>query len=206
MRLLLFLFALLLTASALQAQTIRQRSTTSGFNVGLQGHLLGWSSDYFRFLDENAGSGGGVTLRMGYGFTQHLEAFGQFDRTGMNVGQLDAASFRFSHLTGGVRYNISATTHAFRPFLELGYAHRSAMVRQVVNGNGYNDINFRGGAVHLGGGLNYFVALPVALSLSGSFQTGGKAAVSVDSFDTGDRADVSTFRVSLGVILFPGEF
>lgn len=201
----LFLFCLLISLT-LQAQTIRQRSTTEGFNLGLQGHLLGWSSDYFRFLDENAGSGGGVTLRVGYGFSQHLEVFGQYDRTGMNVSDLDAESFRFSHLTGGVRYNFSATTHAFRPFVELGYTHRSGLVSQVVNGNTYSDINFRGGAAHLGAGINYFVALPVAISLSGSFQTGGKPLVSVDSFDTGDRADVSTFRVSLGVLIFPGEF
>ncbi|MBC7891100.1 MAG: hypothetical protein H7Y12_02705, partial [Sphingobacteriaceae bacterium] len=132
--------------------------------------------------------------------------FAQYDYTGMNIKELDAGSFRFSHLTGGLRLNLSATTHALRPFAELGYTYRTGQVNEVINGSRYDDIIFKGGAFHLGGGLNYFVSLPVALTLNGSLQVGSKSAVSVTGISSGEKADIGTFRISAGVIFFLSEF
>lgn len=200
----LFVYLVLLAIPSV-GQTLRQRSTTEGLSLGIQGNILSWASDYFQYLDENSGSGSGFGVRVGYGFTQRLEAFGQYDMSYMELEQLDAESFKISSLTGGLRFNFRATTRPLRPFLELGYARRTGQIDQVINGNTYDNIQFRGGALHVGGGLNYYVALPLALSLNAAFQGGGKSGIQVNGFDSSDRADVTTLRVSLGLILYLSE-
>jgi hypothetical protein len=47
--------------------------------------------------------------------------------------------------------------------------------------------------------------LPIALSVSGSVQIGGKSPIQLNGIDTGDKADVTGVRVSLGVVLFLSE-
>ena len=188
------------------SQTIRQRSTTEGFSIGLQGHSMGWSSDYFQFLDENSGNGAGIGGRVAYGFTQRLEAFALYDWTSLKSEPIAANSFQFTHTTLGARFNFSATTHALRPFAEVGYVYQQGKADGILDNNGLrNNLLFKGGALHLGGGLNYFVALPIAITLNGSLQTGAKSPVSINGLDTGDKADVSTFRISAGVILYLSE-
>ncbi|WP_345266749.1 outer membrane beta-barrel protein [Nibrella viscosa] len=200
----LIAYTLLATAPS-YGQTLRQRSTTEGLSLGIQGNVLSWSSDYFQYLDEQAGSGSGFGVRVGYGFTQRLEAFGQYDISFMSLDQLDAEAFRISSLTGGLRFNFRATTRPLRPYVELGYARRTGKLDQVVNGNSYDNLLFKGGALHVGGGLSYYVALPLAITLNGAFQGGGKSAIQVNGFDSSNRADVTTFRVSLGLILYLSE-
>ncbi|WP_020600756.1 outer membrane beta-barrel protein [Spirosoma panaciterrae] len=196
----------LLSSGTLWAQTIRQRSTTEGLSLGLQGHYMGWSSDYFQFLDENAGSGPGIGGRVGYGLNQRYEVFGQYDYTSLNSDKIAGKSFHFSHLTGGVRFNFSATTRALRPYAELGYVYQTGKADQVLNVSGGRDnLIFKGGALHVGAGLQYFVALPVAITLNGSFQTLGKYPVSLNGFDLNQKADVTSFRISAGVAVYLSE-
>ncbi|GAB4033567.1 porin family protein [Spirosoma gilvum] len=207
LRFTIFLFGVsLLSSGMLQAQTIRQQSTTEGLSLSLQGHYMGWSSDYFQFLDENSGSGPGIGERIGYGLNQRYELFGQYDFTSLNPDKIAGKSFHFSHLTGGVRFNFSATTRALRPYAELGYVYQTGKADQVLNGNGGRDnLIFKGGALHVGAGLQYFVALPVAITLNGSFQTLGKYPVSVNGFDLNQKADVTSFRISAGVAVYLSE-
>lgn len=204
-----FLFvsiSLLLVSTKSLAQTIRQRSTTEGLNLGIQGHYMGWSSDYFQFLDERSGSGPGIGGRVGYGFNQRFEVFAQYDFTSLNSTNIAAQSFHFTHTTAGVRFNFSATTHALRPYAEVGYAYQTGKADQVLNSNGGRDnLIFKGGSLHVGAGINYFVALPVAISLNGSLQAGAKSPVSINGFSTTDKADVAAFRISLGVLVFLSE-
>ncbi|MBD2700453.1 outer membrane beta-barrel protein [Spirosoma sp. BT702] len=195
-----------LLSTATWAQTIRQQSTTEGFSLGLSGHYLGWSSDYFQFLDENSGGGPGFGVRAGYGFTQRYEVFAQYDQSILNADNIQAKAFQFSHVTGGLRFNFSATTRALRPFAELGYTYQTGKVDQVLNNAGRRDnIIFKGGALHVGAGLNYFVALPVAITLNGSIQAGAKSPVTFNGVEQTAKADVAAFRISLGVIVYVSE-
>ncbi|GAB3996750.1 hypothetical protein GCM10028807_40100 [Spirosoma daeguense] len=203
---LLTFFATLLVLTNSRAQTIRQRSTTEGLSIGIQGTYMGWSSDYFQFLDENSGSGPGFSGRIGYGFNQRYELFAQYDWTTLNADNIAAKSFDFSHMTGGLRFNFSATTRALRPFAELGYTYQTGKADQVLGYNGARDnLLFKGGALHVGAGLNYFVALPVAITLNASLQAGAKSPVIINGFTSADRADVAAFRLSAGVIFFVSE-
>ncbi|GAB3698369.1 hypothetical protein GCM10027592_23370 [Spirosoma flavus] len=196
----------LLLSTTIHAQTIRQRSTTEGFSLGLSGHYMGWSSDYFQFLDENAGDGPGFGVRAGYGFTQRYEIFAQYNLSTLNSDNIAAKAFQFSHVTGGLRFNFSATTHALRPFAEVGYTYQTGKVDQVLNNAGRRDnLIFKGGALHVGAGLNYFVALPVAITLNGSVQAGAKSPLTLNGIEQTDKADVAAFRISLGVIVYVNE-
>ncbi len=200
------LLAMLLMSAQVKAQAIRQKSTTEGLNLGLHGNYMSWSSDYFQFLDEKAGTGAGFGGRVGYGFSQRYEPFVQYDYVSLNATNIGAQSFSFSHVTAGLRVNFSATTHALRPFAEAGYTYQSGKANQVLNQKGGRDnLIFSGGAGHIGGGVNYFVALPLAITLSGSVQVGGKSPVQINGIDTNEKADVTAVRLSLGVVLFLSE-
>ncbi|WP_198174971.1 outer membrane beta-barrel protein [Spirosoma arboris] len=203
----LFVGISLLVSNTLWGQTIRQRSTTEGLSLGIQGHYMGWSSDHFQFLDENAGSGPGIGGRVGYGFNQRFEVFAQYDFNSLSATKIAAKSFHFTHATGGVRFNFSATTHALRPYAELGYAYQTGKADQVLNVNGGRDnLIFKGGTLHVGAGLNYFVSLPVAITLNGSLQAGAKSPVYVNGINFFDeKADVTAFRISLGVVVYLSE-
>lgn len=188
-------FAVILAANA----QLRQRSNTQGFNAAVQVHALGWSSEYFQYLDENAGSGVGGGIRLGYGITQLIEPYLGLDVTRLGVSNVDAKSFSMMHVDVGVRFNLAGTIHAFRPFLEGGYSFRQGKVNEVINGMVYTDLKFSGGTPHLGGGINYFLKAPISLFARGLFTVGKSSSVFLDDQKTADKSDVTTFRIGLGV-------
>lgn len=198
MKQLLFIFSSVLIINAAQGQ-VRQRSTTQGFNAAVQAHALGWTSEYFQYLDENAGSGSGIGLRIGYGITQLIEPYLAYDWTSMSTSNVDAESFRMSHLDAGLRLNLAGTIHPVRPFVEGGYSFRKGTIKRVINGNTYNDLEFSGGTPHLGGGLSFFPKIPISLFAKGLFTVGKKSKVFLDEGETADKSDVTTFRISFGV-------
>jgi hypothetical protein len=200
---LLLFFVLLGTA---QAQT-RMRSTTEGLSVGIHGHGLGWSSDFFQFLDENAGSGVGGEVRLGYGLNQLYEPFVSYAYTAMPAGPVDAQSFRFSHLDLGLRFNFSATTRRLRPFAEAGYSLVSSRVNEVLlDGGTYGNLAMQGGGIRGALGMQYFVSLPLAITLkAGGTFAGRFRTLTIDDQPTAEKPDFSTFRVSLGLTLFLRE-
>ncbi len=189
---------LIVAACTAQAQ-IRERSNTKGLNVGAGVHFLGWSSDYFSFLDENASSGFGGGIRAGYGITQLIEPYVAADFTSMDLGDVDAKSFSMTHIDFGVRFNFAGTVSKLRPFAEGGYSSRTGTVKHVINGSDYVDVKFKGGTPHAGGGLNYFVKPSFAIFAHGIFTLGKKSDLELNEQSTPDKPDVTTFRLSLGV-------
>ena len=195
----IFLLCSLLITIASQAQ-IRERSNTKGLNAGASFHVLGWTSEYFQYLDENAGSGIGGGLRAGYGITQLIEPYVAIDFTSMGVGDVDAQSFKMTHIDLGVRFNFAGTTSAVRPFVQGGYSSRIGKIDQVVNGNDYSDVKFYGGTPHVGGGLNYFLKPGISLFAQGLFTIGKDSNLELNGTKVDEeKADVTTFRIGVGV-------
>ncbi|MGZ5286938.1 MAG: outer membrane beta-barrel protein [Flavisolibacter sp.] len=192
----IFLFLLMATASMAQ---VRQRSNTKGFNAAVNVHSLGWTSEYFQYLDENAGNGLGGGVRFGYGVTQLIEPYVGFDFTSMNISNVDAQGFKMTHIDFGVRFNLGGTISPFRPFVEGGYSARKGKITQVVNGMSYVDAEFSGGTPHVGGGINYFASRAIAIFARGLFTVGKKSNLSIDGSTQTEKADVTTFRIGLGV-------
>jgi hypothetical protein len=194
-------FVILMLSSFAASAQIQQRSTLKGFNAAFQVHALGWTSDYFQYLDENAPSGIGAGLRVGYGITELIEPYIGFDFTSMGKSDIDAESFKMSHLDVGVRFNFAGTVHRVRPFAEGGYTYLKGTVTQVANNGGYVDLVMSGGKPHLGGGVGFFPKIPVSIFAKGLFTVGKKSSASIDGTDIPDKPDVTTFRISVGVNL-----
>lgn len=192
------LLTFLLLAGITNAQ-VRQRSNTKGFNVAANIHTLGWTSTYFQYMDENAGNGIGGGIRFGYGITQLIEPYIGIDFTSMNISDVDAQGFNMTHIDFGVRFNLGGTISPVRPFVEGGYTARKGKIDQVISGTSYVDAEFSGGTPHVGGGVSYFVNKGVSLFARGLFTVGKKSNLSMDGSGQTEKADVTTFRIGLGV-------
>jgi hypothetical protein len=196
------LFLFILTGAHVHGQgEVRQRSTTKGINAAAQAHVLGWASTYFLYLDKNAPSGFGGGLWIGYGVTELIEPYISYNFTGMGTSKIDAQGFKMSHFDAGVRVNLAGTVHPVRPYLQAGYTYLKGTVDQVINGGTYDDVEFYGGKPHLGGGLRYFLKIPVAVFADGIFTVGKKSKTKLNGSEIPDKPDVTTFRINIGISL-----
>jgi hypothetical protein len=198
MKKLTLIFALVLTAASTFGQ-VSQKSNTLGLNAAIGGHVLGWTSAYFKYMDENAPSGYGGGIRLGYGITQLIEPYIGFDATSMDVSKVDAQSFKMTHVDFGVRFNLGGTILPVRPFVEGGYTSRTGTIQHVINGSRYDDLKFSGGTPHLGGGLNYFFNKGISVYARGIFTIGKTSDLSLNGTKQPEKADVTTFRIGVGI-------
>lgn len=194
----LVLFACIIITADSDAQ-VRQRSATKGFNAAARFHVLGWASDYFLYLDKNATTGFGGGARLGYGITELLEPYVGIDFTSMSKSKIDASSFSMLHLDAGVRVNLAGTINPVRPFVQAGYTFLKGKVGEVINGSGYDDVEFYGGKPHLGGGVSYFFKIPIAVFAEGLFTVGKKSKAKLNGSEVPDEPDVTTFRINIGI-------
>lgn len=200
MRKICILISCLLLGTVTYSQ-VKVRSNTMGFTAAANLHALGWASEYFKYLDENAGSGIGGGLRLGYGVTQLIEPYLGFDFTTLSVKNVDAQGFKMTHIDAGVRFNLGGTILPVRPFVEGGYSFRKGVIDQVVNGFDYVDVEFSGGTPHLGGGLNYFPSTAISVFARGLFTLGKKSNLEMNGQKLSEKADVTTFRIGIGVMV-----
>jgi hypothetical protein len=191
--------AIFIFMSLIAISQVKQRSNTKGFIVNGGAHSLGWTSTYFQYMDENAPGGIGGGLRAGYGITQLVELYAGFDATSMNVSNVDAESFSMTHFDAGVRLNFGGTILPVRPYVQGGYSSRKGVIKQVINGNSYDDIDFSGGTPHVGGGLRYFFSKAIAAYADGTFTVGKSSNLTVNGSDVNEKADVTTFRIGIGI-------
>lgn len=191
--------AVFILATTMAFAQVRQKSNTKGFFINAGGHVLGWASEYFKYMDKNAPSGYGGGARIGYGVTQLIEPYIGFDATSMGMSNVDAQSFGMTHIDVGVRFNLGGTILPVRPFVEAGYSSRKGTIKHVINGNNYDDLEFSGGTPHLGGGLRYFIKKFLAVYADGTFTIGKNSDLTLNGQKQTEKADVTTFRIGIGV-------
>jgi hypothetical protein len=194
----LILLAGILISASTYGQ-VRQRSATKGFNLSARVNTLGWASDYFLYLDKNASTGFGGGIRAGYGVTELIEPYAGIDFTSMGKSKIDAKSFSMMHIDAGVKVNLAGTINPVRPYVMAGYSFLKGNVKDVINGTEYVDIEFYGGKPHVGGGVGYFLNIPVSIFAEGIFTIGKKSKAKLDGSEISDEPDVTTFRINLGV-------
>lgn len=178
---------------------ISQKSRIKGFNVAGSAHMLGWTSEYFSYLDENAPSGAGGGISVGYGITELIEPYAAIHFSGMGVENVDVTRFSFTHADLGVKLNFLGTIHAWRPFVMGGYTLRTGNLTEVNIDNDYPDAKVYGGTPHFGGGLGYFFTESLSVFAQALFTTGKKSNLKVDDMEYIDKPDITTFRLGLGV-------
>lgn len=191
---------LLLVTGCLVAQAqIMQRSSTKGLNAAAGINLLGWSSEYYEFLSENAGSGYGVDLSASYGITELIEPYLGFAYSSIGVSEVDAQSMFMTQLDAGLRLNFLGTIHAWRPFVQAGYSNRVLGMNEISYDTEYVDVKVKAHTFHAGGGMAYFFNPSLGVFAQGLFTLDGSNTESINGTDTGGEPDITAFRVTLGV-------
>ncbi len=197
MRTVIILF--LLGAGLVSHAQISRKSSTKGLNVAASGNMLGWTSQYFNYLDENASNGAGGGISAGYGITELIEPYAGIHFDVMGVENVDVTRFTFMHVDLGLKLNFLGTIHAWRPFVMGGYSMRTINLTEVSLNNDYPDARVYGGTPHLGGGLSYFFTESLSIFANALFTTGKNSNLEVDGVSYTDKPDITTFRLGIGV-------
>lgn len=185
-----------------QAQdALTLRSNTEGFHIGLGGSYKHWASSYFNQLDEIEPTGIGGGLNLGYGLNQHIELFATLDyHTFAFKNNWD--DYNMTIFGVGTRYNFGGTLQAIRPYVELAYNYQYMLISPVnLNGQLFK-YELSGGALSVGGGLNFFVTPRLAINLRGGANVGKFSSFLLNEEGIEDRPDVKTFQFGVGLNYF----
>jgi opacity protein-like surface antigen len=137
------------TATVVSAQFDEPITTskTSGITLGV--YLNGSS---VKAEDQNESeSGGGLSVRLGYGFSENLQLYAA--GTGANIEYADADdTYGMGHFDLGARYMFGSGLNSARPYLNAAFSGRAASFDF-----GTETADLRGTGFTVGGGLEYFV-------------------------------------------------
>jgi hypothetical protein len=170
------------------------RSNTAGFAIGA--YLNGTAAKY---EDDSIESGGGLALRIGYGFNHNVELFAEFAAASL---QHDGLNDRYGvgHFDLGARYNFGQNTSRTRPYFFGGLSGRAISLEII-------DADMRGAGFSAGGGLRHFfnpaLALDVGLGLTvGSLSEGRAYGGSWQDLGS-DSLSMTSSRFNLGLSWHP---
>lgn len=156
MRISVFTLALLTgfaTAANAQFDEVERRSNTTGFTMGisLNGSSLSVEDD------DEVESGGGLSLRAGYGISNSLQLYAT--GTGASIQHADFDdTYQLGHFDLGARYLFGSAYRAARPYVNAAVSGRAARTEF-----GTETVDLRGTGFTFGGGLEYFLNRSVAL-------------------------------------------
>ncbi|HEX7121411.1 MAG TPA: outer membrane beta-barrel protein [Gemmatimonadaceae bacterium] len=197
--------ALLTGAATPMAAQGTVRSNTTGVFIGFD--LNGASIDVNDPVYEIEESGGGATFRLGYGFTPLFSL--HIGGTGTNL-EVDGESVTMGHGDIMARFSFGNVTQAFRPYLELGFAHRTLTIDDFVaeddqGASLIGELEVSGGALAFGGGFHYFFNPKWALNVGLNIATGEFNTVRFDNVSISDVVEVdgTTARLNVGITWFP---
>lgn len=194
--------ALVLGATATSAQGT-PRSNTTGLFLGLDLNASSIESDD---LDIDRESGGGATLRIGYGFSRLFSLY--LEGAAANI-ESEGESFPLAHGELGVRFHFGREAQAFIPYVDLGFTQRSVTaddwVLDLPNGPVQGELEVSGSGLSFGGGVLYFLNPNGALNLGLKFTAGEFDTVRFNNVSVSGvaEADATTTRINLGISWFP---
>jgi hypothetical protein len=187
---------MLLSTHTLAAQS---GSTTGGWTLG--GHLQASRVDPERFP---ATDGGGLGLEAAYGLNNGVSFFLTLAGATMRPDQFGAPDYVLSHGDLGVRYRFRTEAVRWRPYLEGALSGLAMTWEDVRIGDRERvDVEIRGGALSLGGGVEYFMNPRWALFGGVRWSSGSFQEVQIDQvtvrLDPSDEIDLFTSRLQIGV-------
>jgi len=179
-----------------------QLSTTRGLSLGA--HLMGTS---LTVENGDPASGGGLGLRVGYGFNRIVTGFVNLDGSQVDIksGSTIVGQWDLAHAEVGARFHFANSLRRWVPYLEASAGARSVSVSDAsVNGQAAGKVSFSGGALTLGGGLSAYITRKVALDASlkwtgGQFTKVDVGNVSLNNLDI----DAASFRFGVGFVWWP---
>jgi len=194
---------LFVTPVAVEAQRgpLSSRSHGPTFGVSLAG--VGLST---RGSDDNSRDIAGTGVQMEVGWNMLTSHFGLLlDYASINVDEDGPPNIRgYSHIAGLGRYMFRADRDIVRPYLEIGISRREVTGRTPGPDPRSARTQSIGGAI--GGGMQVFLARPVALDFGAQLGLGG-----FDDWKSGDNIvgslpelNQSSAVVRLGIRFWPG--
>lgn len=195
--------ALLAGAERAPAQEL---SSTRGFMVGLRGNASAIQSD------EDGGSeaerGLGLGAQLGFGFTNNISVFLRADAAAMSYDTDEAADdgeYVMAIVDLGGRYSFGTAAQQLRPYAELALSGTAIADELLFEGQTY-EVTYSGGALMIGGGLEYFVSRNAALDVGMQLGKGQLTTVTIDGEEVEDdveATDFTTVRLTVGFTFHP---
>jgi opacity protein-like surface antigen len=194
------------TLTLTPAWAFGQVSTTRGFSLGV--HAIGTS---LTSEGNETRNGGGLSVRLGYGFNRIVTGFIHIDGSEIEVpaeqgaGTGIAGKWGMAHAEVGARFHFANSLRRWVPYLEASTGGRVVSVDEAtVNGQQAGKVSFNGGALTVGAGLSTYVKPGMALDVSLKW-TGGQFT----EVDLGRLAlqnleiDATSFRLGIGLVWWP---
>ncbi len=190
------LFAVVLACSAVSTASAQRSNTEKLFlHVTIDGQVLTFDEDGF----SNSDTGGGLSLRAGWGVTQLVTLY-----LGLNGARMEGRINRLNYeydwgaFEIGSRFNFRSG-EPFVPFVDVALRAVAAQQESI-------DLEFLGGGLTIGGGAAYFVTPYIAFNAGFRLGLGGineirfgNLSVDVDANDFGYGEQ----RFSVGMVFYP---
>lgn len=183
-----------------------QASKTRGFMVGIRGNASAIQSD------ENGGSeaerGLGFGAQLGFGVTGNITLFLRADAAAMSYEPDqpgDDGEYALAIVDLGGRYSVGTSAQQLRPYAELALSGTAIADEVLIQGQTY-EVAYSGGALMIGGGIEYFVSRSLALDVGMQLGKGQLTTVIIDGEEVEEdveATDFTTVRLSVGFTFHP---
>jgi len=180
----------------------RRRTNTSGLMLGLSFDASSIRSDD---LNSTTESGPGIAGMIGWGITKNIAL--ALDMSGAQISSVDG-NYNLGHADIGARWHFVNRT-AFVPFVDVGYAGRALMRRDVtltdaLGNTSTGTLTYMGAGLSYGGGLQYFVTPGIAFGGAFKWTTGRFSQVRFENLTVEDlQLDASSARFNMGFTWYP---
>ena len=180
----------------------RRRTNTSGLMLGLSFDASSIRSDD---LNSRTESGPGIAGMIGWGITKNIAL--ALDVSGAQISSVDG-NYNLGHADIGARWHFVNRT-AFVPFVDVGYAGRALMKRDVtltdaLGNTSTGTLTYMGAGLSYGGGLQYFVTPGIAFGGAFKWTTGRFSEVRFENLTVEDlQLDASSARFNMGFTWYP---
>ena len=179
-----------------------RRTNTSGLMLGLSFDASSIRSDD---LNSRTESGPGIAGMIGWGITKNIAL--AIDASGAQISSVDG-NYNLGHADIGARWHFVNRT-AFVPFVDVGYAGRALMKRDVtltdaLGNTSTGTLTYMGAGLSYGGGLQYFITPGVAFGGAFKWTTGRFSQVRFENLTVEDlQLDASSARFNMGFTWYP---
>src|SRR5688572_9055746 len=178
-----------------------QKSTTRGFNLG--GHLQAAS---LAVEEDDPSGGGGLGLRVGYGFNRKFMGYLEVDGIQFDVENPELeGEWGMAHIDLGARYSFANSLSRWVPFLDAAIGARAVTVEDATSdGEDVGEVTFSGGSLSFGGGVSFYASQKFAIETLVKFTGGTFEQIDVGNVSVNDLdIEASSFRFKIGISWWP---
>jgi opacity protein-like surface antigen len=191
-----------ITLGVIPCNAVAQKSTTRGWSLGAHLQAANLSVE-----NGDAATGGGIALRVGYGFNRRITGFVHLDGGSIEFENTNpiGGTWTIGHADLGVRFHFANSLRRWVPYVETAIGVRAVSVDSALVGNQVaGKVTFSGSAFTLGGGLSSYLKPSLALDANMKWTGGRFTRVDLGAATLNDLdIDAGSFRFGVGFIWWP---